>query len=114
MVDSRALEVGAGIVCRVVVEMTAGKDHARHWQLGRPSGQGRELQQPASFAIAPSAIAGVLSVPIAEVRHELAVRRYRSARTGLWRGEGGWTLKASASRTGRGDGARVGWASSEV
>jgi hypothetical protein len=47
-------EVVAVVVDWAVVEMRAGEDHARPWQLHWPGGQGRELLQLAASAVKPS------------------------------------------------------------
>jgi len=43
-------EVGAGVVGRVVIEVSAGEDDMRPARLDRPGGQGRKLWKPPALA----------------------------------------------------------------
>ena len=67
-------EVCHVVVRRIVLKIGAGKADARPGQLGRPSGQGRELEEPTPFAIAPGAALGVPPAAVPQMRHVIAMR----------------------------------------
>jgi len=62
-------QVGAGIVGRIMVEVSAGEEDARARQLHGPSWQGREFRKPATFAVAPGGVLGVPPTPVSQMRH---------------------------------------------